>query len=168
MTSRPIDLLPPLAEVARALAAPGQPAAGFASLEQACSQVIGHKLFTILLFHGDTGESERFHTSHPEAYPVGGRKALNPTFWSEHVLRQQKAYIGRSYDDVREVFFDHALIRSLGCESVLNVPVVLDRRTLGTINLLHEASWYEEAHIEVASVLAAFAVPGLAMLQQRP
>lgn len=166
--SRSIDLLPPLALVARALAAPGQPAAGFEALEQACSQVIGHKLFTILLFHSDSGESERVHTNHPEAYPVGGRKALNPTFWTDHVLREQKAYIGRSYDDVRAVFFDHELIRSLGCESVLNLPVVLGGRTLGTINLLHEAGWYEDAHIAVGSVFAALAVPGLAMLQQRP
>jgi hypothetical protein len=168
MTSRSDDPLRPLAAVARALAAPDQPGAGFAALERACGEVIGHKLFTILLFHSDTGESERFYTNHPEAYPVGGRKALNPTFWSERVLKQQKPYIGPSYEDVRAVFFDHELIRSLGCESVLNLPVVLGGRTLGTINLLHQAGWYEEAHLEAGSVLAALAVPGLAMLQQSP
>ena len=168
MTSRAVDPLPPLAEVARALAAPGQPGAGFAALDRASSKTIGHKLFTVLLFHSETGESERLYSNQPQAYPVGGRKALNPTFWSEHVLRKQRPYIGRSYDDVRAVFFDHELIRSLGCESVLNLPVVIDRRTLGTLNLLHEAGWYKDAHIEVGCVLAALAVPVLAMLQERP
>ena len=31
------------------------------------------------------------------------------------------------------------LILSLGCESVLNLPVLFDGRVLGTVNLLHEA-----------------------------
>lgn len=168
MTSRAVDPLPSLAEVARALAAPGQPTAGFEALDRASARTIGHKLFTVLLFHSETGESERLYSNQPKAYPVGGRKPLNSTFWSEHVLRRQMPYIGRSYDDVRAVFFDHELIRSLGCESVLNLPVVIDRRTLGTLNLLHEAGWYKDAHIEVGCVLAALAVPVLAMLQERP
>jgi len=166
MTSRLEDLLPLLAEVTRALAAGGQPATGFEALERAFGQAIGHKLFTVLLFHHDSGDSERFYSNQP-AYPVGGRKKLNPTFWTDHVLRGQKPYIGRSYEDIVAVFFDHELIRSLGCESVLNLPVVLDGRTLGTINLLHEAGWYDESHLEIGAVLAALAIPGLAMLQQR-
>jgi len=57
------------------------------------------------------------------------------------------------------VFFDHELILSLGCESVLNVPVAWDGRVLGTINLLHEAGWYDEADVPVALAFAALAVP---------
>jgi hypothetical protein len=167
MTLRPEEILPQLARVAAAFWAEGQPTAGFAALEHACGELIVHRLFTVLLFHSAIGESERFYTNQPEAYPIGGRKSLNPTFWADHVLRQQKVYIGRSYDDIRAVFFDHELIRSLGCESVLNLPVVFDGRTLGTVSLLHEAGWYDDHHIELGRVLAALAVPGLAMLQQR-
>jgi hypothetical protein len=57
------------------------------------------------------------------------------------------------------VFFDHELILSLGCASVLNVPVVWDARTLGTINLLHEAGWYDEVDVPMAEVFAALSVP---------
>ena len=167
MTSQSVDLQL-LAGVVKALAAPVQPGVGFEALERAFDQALGHKLFTILLFHHDSGDSERFYSNQPEAYPVGGRKALNPTFWSDHVLRQQRPYIGRSYEDIRAVFFDHELIRSLGCESVLNLPVVLGGRTLGTVNLLHEAGWYDDADLEIGGVLAAHAIPGLAMLQQQP
>lgn len=161
-----VDLLPIVSRVAQALASPGQPEAGFAALDRAFAEILGHKLFTILLFHADTGDSERFYSNQPEAYPVGGRKPLNPTFWTRQVLEGQKPYLGRSYDDIRAVFFDHELIRSLGCESVLNLPVVLDGRTLGTINLLHEAGWYQEADAVRGGVIAALAVPGLAMLQR--
>ncbi|MEM7025449.1 MAG: GAF domain-containing protein, partial [Pseudomonadota bacterium] len=90
------DLLPVLTAVSRSLAAPGQPGAGFEALDRAFAETLGHKLFTILLFHADSGDCERFYTNQPDAYPVGGRKALNPTFWTEQVLRGQQPYIGRS------------------------------------------------------------------------
>jgi len=60
------------------------------------------------------------------------------------------------------VFFDHELIASLGCASVLNVPVVWDDRVLGTINLLHEAEWYDEADAPIGLAFANLAVPALA------
>jgi len=59
------------------------------------------------------------------------------------------------------VFFDHELILSLGCASVLNVPVVWDGRTLGTINLLHEAGWYDETDVPVGQLFAVLAIPAL-------
>jgi hypothetical protein len=44
---------------------------------------------------------------------------------------------------------------------VLNVPVVWNGRTLGTINLLHEASWYEDTDVPVAQAFAALAAAAL-------
>jgi hypothetical protein len=158
------DPLPHLATLAAAMRSAGQPAASFAALEKACAATIGHILFTVLLKHESTGESERFWTSHPKEYPVGGRKPLNPTFWSTHVLEGQRPYLGNTYADVAAVFFDHELIRSLGCESVLNVPVVWNGRTLGTVNLLHRAGWYAETDLPVAETIAALAVPAYLML----
>ncbi|WP_144182606.1 GAF domain-containing protein [Elioraea rosea] len=158
---------PHLSAIAEAVRAPGQPEASFAAIEKACAATIGHILFTVLLRHEVTGEAERFWTSHPKEYPVGGRKPLNPTFWTEHVLRQQRPYLGNDYEAVKAVFFDHELIRSLGCESVLNVPVVWNGRSLGTINLLHEAGWYREADIPLAQTIAALAVPAYLMLVNR-
>lgn len=166
MSQKPsTDIVPHLAAVARATTETGQPQATFAALDAAFAAVLGHKLFTVLLHHADTGESERFYTNQPEAYPVGGRKPLNPTFWTDHVLRGKRAYIGYTAEDIESVFFDHVLIASLGCASVLNVPVVFDGRILGTINLLHEARWYEEADVAPGLLLAALAVPAyLAMV----
>lgn len=153
-----VDPLPHLAAAARALAAAGQPAAAFAALDRTMDAAIGHKLFTVLRYHADTGESERVYTNQPDSYPVGGRKALNPTFWGDHVIHGRKPYIGYTADDIRSVFFDHVLIASLGCDSVLNIPVVWDDRMLGTINLLHEAQWYGEGDLEVAAAFAGLAV----------
>jgi hypothetical protein len=75
------------------------------------------------------------------------------------VLRDHTPYLGRTAEDIRAVFFDHELIASLGCASVLNLPVVWDGRILGTLNLLHEAHWYDEGDVPVGLVFAALAVP---------
>jgi len=153
------DVAAALASVAQALTDPGQPGATFSALDHATDAAIGHRLFTVLRYHADTGESERLYTNQPAAYPVGGRKALNPTFWTEHVLVGRRPYIGRTADDIRAVFFDHALIASLGCSSVLNVPVVWAGRVLGTLNLLHEAHWYGDGDVPLALTFAGLAVP---------
>jgi hypothetical protein len=161
------DPLAHLETVAAAAAAPDQPRTLFAALERAMGETIGHRLFTILLFHPESGESERCWTSRPEAYPVGGRKPLNPTPWTQHVLRELKPHICRSYEEVKAIFFDHELIRSLGCESMLNLPVAFDGEPLGTINLSHQAGWYGEQHLKVGRVFAALAAPALLRLAAR-
>jgi hypothetical protein len=155
----PVDPLPHLAAVARALTGPEQPGPTFRALDGALAAAIGHRLFTVLRYHAATGESERLYTNQPAAYPVGGRKALNPTSWSQRVLVERRPYIGRTADAIRAVFFDHALIASLGCASVLNLPVVWDGRVLGTVNLLHEAGWYDDGDVPLGLTFAGLAVP---------
>jgi hypothetical protein len=155
------DALPHLHAVAVAAARAGQPDVLFQALDRALAAVLGHKLFTVLLHHAATGESERRYTNQPAAYPVGGRKALNPTAWAQQVVHERRPYLGRTADDIRAVFFDHELIASLGCASVLNIPVVWNDRLLGTLNLLHEAQWYDEADIPIGLTFAALAVPAM-------
>ena len=62
------------------------------------------------------------------------------------------------------MFFDYELIWSLGCESVLNMPVRWAGQTLGTLNLLHRAGHYDESHLPQVRLLAALAVPGFLQL----
>jgi hypothetical protein len=160
MIDRP-DPAPHLASVVAASRLPGQPGASFAALDAAMGAAIGHKLFTILVVDPAAQHSQRYYTNMPEAYPVGGRKPINPTHWFEKVLGQGVPYIGYTYADITDVFFDHELIRSLGCESVLNVPVRWNGASLGTINLLHQAGWYDEGDVALAQHFAALAVPGV-------
>src|SRR5204862_533853 len=53
------------------------------------------------------------------------------------------------------------LIGSLGCASVPNLPVVWNDRVLGTINLLHEAEWYDETDAAIGLIFAGLAVSAL-------
>jgi GAF domain-containing protein len=161
-----VDPTPHLGAVAAVATMPGQPAALFGSLEAALGAVLGHRLFTLMRYHPGSGDSERVYSTQPGAYPVGGRKPLNPTAWTEQVLRRGQPYLGRTAAEVRAVFPDHALIATLGCGSVLNIPVVWDGRTLGTINLLHEEGWYDARDQAVGLLFAALAVPAYLALER--
>ncbi|MBB4394057.1 GAF domain-containing protein [Bradyrhizobium sp. ERR14] len=158
-TTRQAD--PQLNAVAAAQGRADQPEALFSALDDALKSAIGHKLFTILTYDDDTGEAARIYSNLPGPYPTGGRKRLAPGPWTEAVLDRGEAYIGRSLDDLRNVFADHELIASLGCESVLNMPVRWRGRTLGSLNLLHEAGWYGADDVAACLPFAQLALPAL-------
>ena len=152
---------PLLCAVAAAQDRTDQPEALFVALDQALKAAIGHKLFTILTYDGATFEAARVYSNLPDPYPTGGRKRLAPGPWTEAVLDSGQAYIGRTQDDLRTVFPDHDLIASLGCASVLNMPVRWRGRTLGSLNLLHEADWYDEDDVAACLPFAQLALPAL-------
>jgi hypothetical protein len=161
------DPLPCLAGVAAAAARPGQPEAVFAALREATGTAIGHVLFTVLLADPVRNESQRVYSSHPAEYPVGGRKPITDSEWFRIIRDRGEVWIGSTYEDVRWAFFDHELIRSLGCESAMNVPVRWSGRTWGTLNLLHRAGWYRPEDAATGQLFAAMATPALLELSQR-
>ncbi len=55
------------------------------------------------------------------------------------MLDRHETFVANTYDGVKEVFGDHELIRSLGCESVMNLPAIAGGRVLGTVNCLDAA-----------------------------
>ena len=69
---------PLLCAVAAAQGRADQPDALFAALDQAVKSAIGHKLFTILTYDGNSGEAARIYSNLPGPYPTGGRKRLAP------------------------------------------------------------------------------------------
>lgn len=136
----------------------------FAALAEGLGATIGHRLFTALRYDQESGGTERFYSSNPDAYPVGGRKPANPTFWTQQLFVERTPYISRDADDIRAVFFDHELIASLGCESILNLPVCHAGLVIGTLNLLHGAGWYDAGDIPLGQVFAALAAPAFLAL----
>jgi hypothetical protein len=135
----------------------------YRAVEDLAQDVLGHTLFTVMAFHGDTVEVERVHSSNPGAYPVGGRKRKRGTPWGEVVLDRGEIFIAHTPDEVRNAFDDHALIFSLGIGSIMNVPIGYRGRRLGTMNLSHEAGWYRNADHVAARAIGALFVPALLM-----
>ncbi len=137
----------------------GQPQPLYRAVDAALNQSVGHRLFTMMVLARDGVKVRRVYSSRPDVYPVGGFKTHRQTPWGRHVLGEGKPYVGRNADDIRWGFADAELIFSLGCESILNVPVKWDGRVLGTLNLLERAGFYEERHLERVRPFAALLVP---------
>ena len=145
-----------------ALAAEGQqPHAAFAALEALTATLVGVKLFTILVRDSARGVSQRIYSNMPDAYPVSGTKPANRTHWSSIVIDNKHTFVANDIASVAAVFDDFELIQSLGCESVINVPIVVDGDVLGTINCLHEAGFYTPERVAAADALK---LPGAACL----
>lgn len=158
------DHLAKLESVISSHNATNQPDACFQAVDAALRDTVGHKLFTILICHHDTRESERFYTNMPDAYPVGGRKPITDSAWMQRLLGQGLPYIGRNAADIEWAFYDHRLIASLGCDSVLNMPVRWRGTTIATLNLLDRAGAYDESHVPLVRAVAQLALPALLMV----
>lgn len=126
----------------------------FSAVADTANAVIGHRLFTIMAFDANAMQVERLYSTNPDAYPVGGVKDKPDTEWGRHVLKQGRPFIGENAHDIRANFGDHALILGLRLESVLNVPIRLLGKTIGTMNLLHRASYYSQKHLTCGFFLA--------------
>lgn len=139
------------------LAEPGQPNFFYDALDAALARYVGHRLLTLLYTDGD--EVARVYSNMPDVYPVFGRKPMGLTPWGDLVLRRQQPFLGRDRDAIKWAFFDHELIASIGLNAAINIPVVYDGETIGTINLLHEEFFYEETHVEIARKFAPLLIP---------
>ena len=77
--------------------------------------------------------------------------------WSRAVIDERKTFVANSIEAIAEVFPDHELIRSLGCESVVNLPVVFADAVIGTVNCLDARGYYAPECVAKVEGLAPFA-----------
>jgi hypothetical protein len=152
-----------LARLLPLLAQSGQPEAMFEALDETVQDLVGHHLFTLLFVDG--GDVARCYSSRPVEYPVAGRKPMGATPWGDLVLKQQKPFLGRDKAGIRWAFFDHELIESMGLGAVINIPVLYDGVTIGTMNVLDAEHAYEDKHVAPLLALAPLLIP--AFLQAR-
>ncbi|MEM7259258.1 MAG: GAF domain-containing protein, partial [Pseudomonadota bacterium] len=114
---------------------------------------IGVKLFTTMEIDYDRGVVKRNYTNMPDAYPVSGEKPMRKNAWTEQVQGRFETFVANTIEEIAEVFPDHELIQSLGCESCLNLPIVINGVVVGTLNCLHDAGHYTPARVAAAETL---------------
>lgn len=136
-----------------AVEAEGQPEKAFEALEKLTKDLVGVKLFTVMTSDTNKKVAERVYSNMPDAYPVSGTKPYNETYWSDITLKQKRTFVANTIEDIAKVFDDHELIKSLGCESVINVPIIVDGLVIGTINCLDEEGFYTEDRVKAADAL---------------
>ncbi|VVT01526.1 GAF domain-containing protein [Hoeflea sp. EC-HK425] len=136
-----------------------QPRTTFEALCAFAQQTVGVKLFTLMTFDARTRGAQRIFSNMPDAYPELGTKPVNETWWTNHVLDGHKTFVANDIDAIAEVFPDHELISSLGCQSVINVPIIVNGAVFGTINCLDAAGHYTPERVAASDALK---LPGAA------
>jgi hypothetical protein len=126
----------------------------FKEVEADFQKMIGHRLFTVMEIVEDGTEAQRIYTNDAAAYPVTGRKPLNRDDWYARVIVGQHCFLAMRPEDFRDVFFDHEKIVEMGLGSAINVPVMVEGRVRGTINLLDRTGAYQESMLQVCEQLA--------------
>ncbi|NOZ31725.1 MAG: hypothetical protein GXP01_01335 [Alphaproteobacteria bacterium] len=130
-----------------------QPAATFGALCDLADKVVGHILFTLTAIDRKTGGASRIYSNMPAAYPTFGTKPGNVTDWHRLVIDQRRTFVANSLEGIAEVFDDYELIGSLGCRSVINIPVTVAGRVIGTINCLAGADHYSASRVAASEAL---------------
>ncbi|WP_211266939.1 GAF domain-containing protein [Nonomuraea candida] len=125
-------------------------------LEERVRREVGVRLFTVLAWVPERRALRRVHSSHPEQYPVGGEKTVEVAQeWLATCIEGRQPYFGGDRAAVREIFADHELIESLGCGSIINVPVLgAAGEVLGVLNILDAEGAYDDASVATARSIA--------------
>ncbi len=129
------------------IAATKPPEQVFAALQWLVQAEVGAMIFSCSTFDLAAGKSRRVHTNMPDIYPVSGLKDITANAWTRVVLEERKTFVANSLAEICGVFPDHELIGSLGCGSVINMPVFLAGRFMGTVNVLHEPGYYRAERV---------------------
>ncbi|MCY4240425.1 MAG: GAF domain-containing protein [Rhodobacter sp.] len=141
-------------EITDALAiAQDQPETTYRALERLVDRTVGVRLFTLMEIDRDRDVARRSYTNMPDIYPVQGEKPLMRNRWFETVDGRHEIFVANTLEEIAEVFADHELIRSVGCESCLNLPIVIRGRLRGTLNCLHGAGHYTPDRVVAARSL---------------
>lgn len=122
-------------------------------LEELTRVLPGHRLFTVMTVDMRAGLARRAYSSHPAEYPVSGTKPIERNSWFDLVHGQRLSFVANTIEEIATVFPDHALIASLGCGSVFNLPVVLADELVATINMLDRTGHYDAAKVSEAEAL---------------
>src|SRR3954465_6804045 len=110
----------------------------WAALQALSQAAVGARLFTVMQVDFDRGVAARVHTSDPLSYAVSGTKPINRTHWFDIVHIERRPFVANTIEGTAKGFPGPEAIRSLGCGSVVNLPVVIADELAGTVNLLHE------------------------------
>ncbi len=120
----------------------------YKKLDHAIKKVIGHKLFTLMVNDKKVKYVERVYSNNKKIYPLLGTKPIPKNNWTKRVYNQKKEFLAKDFNEIKKLFFDYEIIESLGCGSIINVPVIYNKKILGTLNILHKEKFYNKSSIK--------------------
>ena len=141
-----------LADFDHALGEAAKPDDAFDALHELTRATVGVRLFTIMTVDMDQMLARRVYTSDPENYPCSGTKPVEMNSWFEVVHTRREMFVANTLAEIAKVFPDHELIGSLGCGSVVNLPIVLGGQLVATMNVLDREHHYSSERVSADRV----------------
>lgn len=127
----------------------------FAALQALVQATVGARLFTYMTVDMEAEVARRAYTSDPANYPTSGTKPIRYDEWFDIVHKQRQYFVANTIADIAKVFPDYGLINSLGCQSVVNMPVVIGGELVGTVNMLDVDGYYTPERVRMIRELIA-------------
>ena len=121
----------------------------FGALQALVQATVGAKLFTYMSVDMANEVARRAYTSDPTNYPASGTKPIRYNSWFDIVHKERRYFVANTIEAIAEVFPDYELIDSLGCQSVVNMPVVIGGELVGTVNMLDVTDYYTPERVQM-------------------
>ncbi len=138
-----------LAQFDAAIATATTAMACYKVLQTLTEQIVGVKLFTVMTVDMTAELARRAYTSDAANYPASGTKPITYDDWFEIVHKKRSHFVANTLADIAKVFPDYELIGSLGCGSVVNLPVIAGDELLATVNMLHEEQYFTPERVDL-------------------
>jgi hypothetical protein len=129
--------------------------AAFSALQALVQATVGAKLFTFMTVDMEAEVARRAYTSDAANYPTSGTKPIRYDSWFDLVHKERKYFVANTIADIAKVFPDYELINSLGCQSVVNMPVEIGGVLVGTVNMLDVEGYYTPERVQMIRDLIA-------------
>ena len=123
------------------------------ALHDLAATIIPARLFTLTAINMAAMQVRRVYSSHPDVYPLLGTKPIVMDDWFRAMQTERRITAINTSAAMEGQFPDLALIRSLGCNSSLSIPIMAGNDLLGTINALDAEGSYPAAALEQAAAL---------------
>lgn len=140
--------------------ATGQPGTALDALRVLADTLVGARMFTVLAFDFARQQMVRLYSSDQAIYPVNAADPITDTIWERTLIGDRKPLVLNDPEAMAVLLPNVPQLVALGCEAMLNLPIVVAGQSIGAINLLDRSGRYTPERVEAAKAL----VPGAAAI----
>ncbi|ETS79375.1 hypothetical protein PFICI_09228 [Pestalotiopsis fici W106-1] len=137
------------------------------ALSDTLDKTFSHTSCTVLSYNCDSRLLLRLYSSRPDVHRPGGYKQVTSSHWSRTVLDEGRILIGSNREDIKAYFAEYEDLWANGWESILNIPVKRDGKTIGTINIMNASGAYDNADHATAILFAQLTVAAIERATER-
>ncbi|MDO5621326.1 MAG: GAF domain-containing protein, partial [Paracoccus sp. (in: a-proteobacteria)] len=143
-----------------------QPEHALIALQDMAQAMIGARLFTVLRFTEDRTGMVRVWSSSTKHFPVGERRPYSYDYVSHIVFDEQQYALALDRQGIATEISDSQRVFDMGCQNLMMLPVVLQGRILGVVNICNRETAYTEHHVAATQMLLPSAIIALQLVER--